>query len=213
MAWRLLCLFVLVSYSLPGVIIDRIAIIVENSIIKDSDISRDLRVTSFLNAAPLNLNEQARKSAASRLIDQIFIRKEIQIGDYPVASPQQANQELDQLVKDRFKSEESLQETLNRYGITAPDLRSHFLWQLTVLRFIDVRFKPAVLVTDDEIDKYYTAHEGSFRKEHPGKSSLDDVRGEIEGVLIGQRVNKLFFAWLDERRKDTAIKYLERSLQ
>jgi hypothetical protein len=213
MAGRLLCLFVLTSCSLPGVIIDRIAIIVEGSIIKDSDISRDLRLTSFLNAAPLNLSEQARKTAANRLIDQIFIRKEIQIGDYPVAAPQQATLELDRLVKDRFKSEGAMQETLNKYGITAPDLHSHFQWQLTVLRFIDARFKPAVLVTDEEIDKYYSEHEATFRREHPGKSSLDDVRGEIEDVLAGQRVNKLFFAWLDERRKDASIKYLERSLQ
>ncbi len=213
MAVRLLCLFVLASCSLPAVIIDRIAIIVEDSIIKDSDISRDLRVTSFLNAAPLDLSEHARKIAASRLIDQIFIRKEIQIGDYPVAAPQQANQELDQLVKDRFKNEEALRESLKKYGITAPDLSSHFLWQLTVLRFIDARFKPAVLVTDDEISKYYTEHEASFRREHPGKSSLDDVRGEIEDRLSGERVNKLFFTWLDERRKNASIKYLEGSLQ
>ena len=213
MVGRLVSLSLLISCSLPGVIIDRIAIIVENSIIKDSDISRDLRVTSFLNSVPLDLGEQARKTAASRLIDQIFIRKEIQIGDYPVAAPQQANQELDQLVNGRFKSEAALQQTLKRYGITAPDLRSHFLWQLTVLRFIDARFKPAVLVTDDEIEKYYTEHEAAFRREHPGKSSLDDVRGEIEDTLTGQRVNKLFFAWLDERRKNASIKYLERSLQ
>jgi hypothetical protein len=213
MAKRSLCLFVLASCSLPAVIIDRIALIVENSIIKDSDISRDLRVTSFLNATPLDLSGQARKTAADRLIDQIFIRKEIRIGDYPVASPQQADQELDQLVKDRFKSEGALQDSLKRYGITAPDLRSHFLWQLTVLRFIDARFKPAVLVTDHEIEAYYTEHKAAFIKEHPSKSSLDDVRGEIEDLLAGQRVNKLFFAWLDERRKDTSIKYLERSLQ
>lgn len=213
MAARLLCLLMFVSCPLPAVIIDRIAIIVENSIIKDSDISRDLRVTSFLNAAPLDLGEPARKTAANRLIDQIFIRKEIQIGDYPVASPEQADQELDQLVKDRFKSEGSLEETLKRYGITAPDLRSHFLWQLTVLRFIDARFKPAVLVTDEEIEKYYSEHQATFTKEHPGNSSLDDVRGEIEELLAGQRVNKLFFAWLDERRKNTSIKYLEGSLR
>ncbi len=202
MAARLLFLFVLASCLLPGVIIDRIAIIVEDSIVKDSDISRDLRVANFLNSAPLDLSEQARRTAANRLIDQIFIRKEIQIGDYPFASPQQANRELDQLVKDRFKSEGALQETLKSYGITAPDLRSHFLWQLTVLRFIDARFKPAVLVTDDDVEKYYNEHETAFKRKYPGKSSLDDVRGEIEDVLTGQRVNKLFFAWLDEQEEE-----------
>ncbi|MBV9613086.1 MAG: hypothetical protein JO091_11475, partial [Acidobacteriaceae bacterium] len=36
----------------PGVIIDRIAVVVGNSIVKDSDIDRDIRVTSFLNNQP-----------------------------------------------------------------------------------------------------------------------------------------------------------------
>ncbi|MDQ2839454.1 MAG: hypothetical protein M3Y72_00100 [Acidobacteriota bacterium] len=210
---RFICVYLLVACSLLGVIIDRIAIVVGNSIVKDSDISRDLRVIDFLNSEPLTLGEKARKAAASRLVDQIFIRKEIQLGDYPVATPEQANSELDQLVQQRFKTEADLRNALDRYGITAPDLRSHFLWQLTVLRFIDARFKPAVLVTDDEVEKYYAEHAAEFRRQNSAKSSLDDHRAQIESILAAERVNKLFFAWLDEQRKDTKIKYFEENLR
>lgn len=209
----MLTLLALAPSLVPAVIIDRIAIVVGNSIVKDSDISRDLRVTSFLNGDPLNLSEQARKVAASRLIDQIFIRKEIELGDYPVATPEQADRELDRLVQERFKSEASLQDALRKYGIIPPDLRSHFLWQLTVLRFIDSRFKPAALVTDGDIDNYYKEHAAAFNREHPGKSSLEDVRTEIVDILSAQQVNKMFFVWLDEQRKETKIRYLEASLQ
>ncbi len=197
---------------LPAVIIDRIAVVVGSSIVKDSDISRDIRVTDFLNSQPLDLSEKARKASASRLIDQIFIRKEIQIGDYPVATPQQADQELDRLVSSRFKNEAALQDRLRRYGITAPDLRSHFVWQLTVLNFIDARFRPAVLVSDAEVESYYRDHAAALRREHPGKDSLDDLRGEITNLLSAGRVNKLFFAWLDEQRKNTKLKYFEAGL-
>ncbi len=210
---RLLCLLLLAPCLLPGVIIDRIAIVVGNSIVKDSDISRDLRLTCFLNAQPLDLSEKARKVAANRLIDQIFIRREIQVGAYGFASPKQADQQLDDLAGERFKTEAALQDSLKHYGITAPDLRTHFQWQLTVLRFIDARFKPAVLVTDEEIENYYKLHTAAFRREHPGNSSLDDVRSEINGILAEQRVNKLFFAWLDEQRQQTKIKYFEASLR
>jgi hypothetical protein len=213
MVCRLLGLLLLIPCALPGVIIDRIAIVVGDSIVKDSDISRDLRVTSFLNSQPLDLSEPARKVAANRLIDQIFIRKEIYIGAYGFASPQQANKELDRLVSERFKTEATLQDALRKYGITPPDLRSHFQWQLTVLRFIDARFKPAVLVTDEQIANYYEEHAADFRREHPGKASLDDVRDEINDLLAEQGVNKLFFAWLDEQRKNTKIKYFEEALQ
>ncbi len=210
---RVLLVLALTPCGVSAVIVDRIAIVVGSSIVKDSDISRDLRVTDFLNGDPLNLGEKMRKVAASRLIDQIFIRKEIELGDYPVATPQQADQELDRLVQARFKSEAALQNTLRKYGIVAPDLKSHFLWQLTVLRFIDARFKPAALVTDEQIAEYYKEHEAGFAKEHPGKSSLDEVRAEINNILSAQQVNKMFFAWLDEQRKDTRIKYFEATLQ
>lgn len=210
---RKLTFLALAPCLVSAVIIDRIAIVVGNSIVKDSDISRDIRVTSFLNGDPLNLGENARKVTASRLIDQIFIRKEIELGDYPVATPQQADQELDRLVQERFKGEAALEEALRKYGIVGPDLRSHFLWQLTVLRFIDARFRPAVLVTDDDTENYYKEHATAFKREHPGKSSLEDVRAEINDILSAQQVNKLFFAWLDEQRKETKITYLEASLR
>src|SRR5690349_13162610 len=87
-----------------AVIIDRIAVIIGNSIVKDSDIDRNIRVTSLLNNEPLNFDNAARKKAANRLIDQIFIRREIQIGDYPVATLQEVDQQLESLKKQRFRN-------------------------------------------------------------------------------------------------------------
>jgi hypothetical protein len=213
MFWRALRASLLLPCLLKGAIIDQIAIVVGNSIVKDSDISRDIRVTDFLNGDALNLSQAMRKAAASRLIDQIFIRKEIEIGDYSTASPQEANQQLDQLVKQRFRSDRALQDSLQKYGITAPDLRSHFLWEITVLRFIDARFRPAVLVTDEEVEGYYKTHLPELRKLHPNGYSLDALRKEITDTLAAERVNKLFFTWLDDQRKQTKIKYFEASLK
>ena len=194
-----------------AVIIDRIAVIVGNSIVKDSDIDRDIRVTSFLNNQPLNLTSTTRKQAASRLIDQIFIRREIRIGDYPITTPEEADRQLEGLKKQRFRTEAEFQQALRRYGITNLDLRTQFQWQLTVLRFIDVRFKPAVLITDDQIEKYYHDHAAALRKQYPGKS-LDDFREQIRDILTGEQVNQQFFAWLDDQRKNSKIVFREESL-
>jgi hypothetical protein len=73
-----------------------------------------------------------------------------------------------------------------------------------VLRFIDVRFKPAVLVSDDEIEKYYRAH--------PSKSSLADRHDQISDILTGEKVNQVFFAWLDQQHKDAKIQFQEGGL-
>ena len=166
-ALLLLCLIPCPAFS---TIIDRIAVIVGASIVKDSDIERDLRVTAFLNGGPLDLSKESRKKAAKRLIDQVFIRREIRIGDYPAATPEEASQQLDAVKKQRFKTNGAFLDALRRYGLTEADLRTEFQWQLSVLRFIDTRFKPGIVITDEEIAQYYRAHQAALAREHPGKS-------------------------------------------
>ena len=141
------------------------------------------------------MSNEARRAASKRLIDQSFIRREIQVGDYPQASWDEADAQIASLKKDRFKTPEGFQQALKRYGLVEPDLRFEFRWQLTVLRFIDLRFKPAVLVSDKEIEDYYHQHFGTLRKANPDDSSLDGLREKIRDILVGEKVNTLFFTW------------------
>lgn len=193
-------------------VIDRIAVIVGGAIIKDSDIERDLRVTAFLNNAPLDLGKESRKQAVKRLIDQIFIRREIRIGDYPAATPEEAMQQLDALKKQRFKTNAAFLDALRRYGLPEADLRTEFQLQLSVLRFIDVRFKPAILVTDEEIAQYYREHQAALARAYPGKTALEDLQEDIRDTVTGEKVNRLFFSWLDEQRQNVKIQFREAGL-
>ena len=213
MPCRVVTVLLLLASTLPAIVIDRIAIVVGNSIIKDSDIDRDIRVTDFLNARPLDMTTSARKAAASRLIDQILIRREVRIGDYPRATMEEAEQELSELEKDRFHSNTALESALKRYGLTDLQLREQFQWQLTVLRFVEARFKPAVFITDEQVEQYYAEHISELRRENPGHSSLDGLSPGIRDTLAEQQVNKLFFSWLDQQRSDAKIKYFEESLR
>ena len=126
---------------------------------------------------------------------------------------QQADAQINQLERQKFRTAAAFQQALHRYGIAEIDLRTQVQWQLTILSFIDIRFKPAVLVTEEDIGKYYNQHAAALRREHPGKSSLDDVREEIRNIIAGERENQEFFAWLEDQRKDTGIQYLEASLR
>ena len=212
MRYRALMLFCLATALASATIIDRIAIVVNNGIIKDSDIDRDIRVTGFLNSGKMDLSLASRKEAANHLIEQIFIRREISLGGYGAATPEEASQQLQQLESQRYRSQVAFNQALQRYDINELEMREHFQWQLTVLRFIDLRFKPAVLVTDEQIQTYHREHAADLRKQFPGKT-LDELRPQIEDNLRGEQVNQLFFAWLDQQRKDSKIKYLEESLR
>jgi hypothetical protein len=213
MRLRLGVLLLLAAPAAFPVIIDRIAIVVNKQIIKQSDIERDIRVTDFLNHDPLNLSLAARKQAANRLIDQAFIRHEVRVGDYPTATFEDADAQLSLIKKDKFKSNEAFLQNVRSYGLTVPDLRFTFRWQLTVLRFIDVRFKPAALVTDADVQQYYKSHLAALRKAHPKSYGLQELQSEIHQTLVSEKVNQLFFAWLDEQRKEAKIEYLEEKLR
>lgn len=196
----------------PGTIIDRIAVVVGKRVVKDSDIVQDIRVTSFLNREDPDFSLAARKKGASRLIDQELIRQQIQSGAYPVAPESEGVNFLAQIKKDRFPTEEQYRTALAHYGITGAELKDRLLWQLTVLHFIDARFRPQVLVTEDDIRNYYNSHRAALEAKYPKAKSIDDLRPDIIEQITGERVNGLFEDWLKQIRQETRIEYLEKSL-
>ncbi|MCU1338150.1 MAG: hypothetical protein JWO19_3731 [Bryobacterales bacterium] len=124
-------------------IVDRIDVVVDNNqVIKDSDVLNEIRVTDFLNGAKLDLSLDAQKQAANRLIDQKIIRKAIDTLLYPAPDPAEADRLVEQ-IRQRFPNEEAYRRELAAYGITEDLLREHLLWQLTVLRFVSLRFQVA----------------------------------------------------------------------
>ena len=205
-----------IAFCLPlrATIIDRIAIVVNNQVIKDSDIERDLRVVDFLNQEKLVIDSATRRTAASRLVDQVLISREIQVGEYEIPPQANANKLFDQVSKDRFANQAALTKALVRYGLTEDQLKHYLLWQLTVLHFIDQRFRPAVQVTDQDVEQYYQQHMSQFQKTGSSQpKSLEEARGEIQQAISGDRMNQLFYAWLEQRRKRTSIQYREEGLK
>jgi hypothetical protein len=190
-----------------AVIVDRIAIVAGKKIIKDSDIANDLKLTAFLNQEPLAYTAAARKKAASRLLDQQFIRDEIESGDYPKATVAETQETLNKLMKLRYRTDAAYKNALAMYGISEDDLKARLLWQLTVLRFIDVRFRSSAYVSDDEIRQYHDSHQQQVG------ADLTAARSKIEDLLTAERTDKAFYDWLDQQRQATTIRYLEDGLK
>ena len=213
--WNLGVLLILFAASLPGaVVLDRISVIVGKHAIKLSDIEHELRLIQFLNNQPLDLGAAARKQAADHLIDQAVIRDEIALQGYGRASDAQASAMLDQIRKNRFAgSNARLRASLERYGLTETQLHDHLLWQMTVLDFIDQRFRPGVLISDADIQKYYDAHLSELKKQHPRDFSLQTLAPQIRSQLEGEQINQQFDSWLDDARKNTRIQYVNGALQ
>jgi hypothetical protein len=207
-------LFILATFTAETTIIDRIAIIVYNVVVKDSDINRDIRVVSFLNQQKLNFDLQTRREAANRLIDQSIIQREIQVGEYQVPSESDTEQLYQKIQHERAPTPAAFQRQVAAYGLTAEDLKSYLQWQLTVLRFIDQRFRPAVLVTDEDIEQYYREHLSQFRDPRTGEpKSPPEVRNDVREAFTNERINQQFETWINARRKSAKIQYREEALR
>jgi peptidyl-prolyl cis-trans isomerase SurA len=191
-----------------AVVVDRVAIVVGKRVVKASDVEGDLRVSQFLNSQALDLSPAVRRKAAERLIDQELIRQELLNRDYTQPSDSDVSAYLEQLRRDRFSgSETQFRAALARYRLSEEQLRRHLRWQLTVLHFIDRRFRPGVLVTDEDVSAYYQQHRAELQKAFPKDSSLEAVEPSIRETLTGERVNQFFDQWVEQKRKATRIEY------
>jgi len=197
-----------------AVVIDRIAVIVDKSVIKTSDIDRDVRLTEFLNHQPLDLGAQARREAAERLVDQQLIRRELATGGYTRATDADAAGLLQDIERSRFGAVPArLDHELEIYGLTEDQLRQQLLWQLTVLRFIQQRFEPGVNVTDEEVRAYYETNLAELRRSNPKNNSLAALEPKIRDLLTGEDVNKQFEDWLSRARQRAHIEYRQAAFQ
>lgn len=205
--------FTLMSAS-GAVVVDRMAVVVGKHVVKVSDIERDLRVTAFLNREPLALDPGARKKSAERLIDQEIMRQEIATGRYKRATDDDALALLKQIRQERFGGVEArLQSALVQYGLSQEQLREQLLWQLTVLRFIDQRFRPGVLVDDDEVRVYYDQHLPELRKQYPRDNRFEVLAPKIRSSLEGERMDKALEAWIAQARTRNRIDYREEAFR
>jgi hypothetical protein len=195
-----------------AVVLDRIAVIVGRRVVKTSDIDRDIRVSSFLNRQPVDDSPAAKKKAAERLIDQEMVRQDVLSGQYATPTEKDAADLLQRLKHDRFHdSDAQFRAELARYGLTEDQLRRHLLWELTVLRFIDQRFRPGVLVTDEEVSAYYRDHQAALQKQYPRANGEEALAPQIRETLTGERINQAFDEWLAESRRGVRIEYRQQA--
>jgi peptidyl-prolyl cis-trans isomerase SurA len=205
---RLTLTFVVAASLASAVVIDRIAVIAGKRLIKASDIDRDLRVTAFLNREPLVFTPDAKRKAAERLVDQSIIREEIASGGFSAAQYGEATAMQESLRRDRYQnSVPRFREALTQYGLTEPELHDQLRWQLTVLRFIDERFRPGILVSDEDVRKYYDDHLADLRRQYPNGSGFDALATQIRSSLEGEKINEEFEAWLQEARRRDHVEY------
>jgi hypothetical protein len=181
--------------------LDRIAVSVGNQVITESALLLDLRVTAFMNQAPVDLSPAAKRAEAERLLDQMLIMKEAN-GELPGVEPQT----LLTTLKARYSSEQEYRAELERYGIRETDLLEHLRAGARTMAFSDLRFRGAARISEEELRAYYDGLAGRAS----GAPSFEASRDQIEELLRGERALEALDEWLKTARKSVRIEFREK---
>jgi hypothetical protein len=198
---------------LSAEIIDRIVITVDNQVVTQSQIDEEIRVTAFLNREKLDLSPAARKQAAARLIEQALIKREMDLSRYPLPELSDAGESL-QSVKAMYPSVTAFNDALQSYGITVDELTRRLWWQLTLLRFIDYRFRPGIQIPPADVQAYYRQQVSEWEQKGTKPiPTLEESRDQIEEILTQKRIDQALDQWIKDTRNQVTITYLDPELK
>ncbi len=146
----LLALFPLL---LTAAVVDRVAVVVGKTVITESEILDNLRVTEFLNSEPLDSSPTKRREAAEHLVDQQLLRNEMETGHFAMPAAGESAALLQKFIQQHYRSVDEYHAAIEKYGITEEQLKQQLTWQLAVMRFTDFRFPAGPSTPSDGADR------------------------------------------------------------
>lgn len=188
--------------------LDRIAVTVGKEVITESQIMLDLEVAAFLDHKAVDSSAAAKRQSAERLVDQVLILREASDSHVTLPSTEAAKG----LVAP-YASQSGYQAELKRYGISEADLAEHLLAGLRTLAFTNLRFRPDVVVSAEEVQGYYDKLVKQPASAAATIPSLEDSREQIEKILSEQKMLEALDQWLVMARSAARVQYREKVFQ
>jgi hypothetical protein len=201
----------LICVVASAAVVDRIAVTVGNQVITETEILREIALTAFMNGEQPAFTVANKRKAADQLVEQKLVHKEMELGRYPEATPEHAKDLLAATAKN-LGGESQMRRQLAIAGLTEDDIEQHLLWQLTLVRFIDLRFRPAIQVTGQDVQDYFRRE--VLPKQPPGQTiRLSEVRDKIQETLYAQRADQQLDEWLKHAKNTTRIDYKKEAFE
>ena len=200
-------LFVVTTAVCDADLIDRVAVAIGNSVITESEIIRQIRITAMLNSERPDFSPDNRRRTAERLVEQALIRREIATSHYLPNTTSGIDAAYGAFRK-RWPSEADYGKALSGNQLTDSEIRDAFRWQMTLLDFVALRFRPGIQIGEQEIREYYDLQLAKNAAPE-ARPSFEEAHSQIEEILTEERVNAALDRWLGQTRTQTRIIYKE----
>jgi peptidyl-prolyl cis-trans isomerase SurA len=207
----------LCAQSSSPVVLDSVVAVVNRRVVLASDIDEEMRL-SVLDPARTGRGALTPSRALDQLISRALIDQQIRREDLQAAEPTQdevnarlaeLRKELPACVHDNCASDAGWKAFLDAHQLTPERVEAYLRYRLEILRFIEVRFRPGIHISPEEIETYYK--NTLLPAYSPGEAvpPLDKVSPRIEEILLQQQVNVLFDEWLTNLRKQGDVEVLD----
>ena len=191
----------------PGTLLDRIAAVVGDEIILDSEV-RKLVSIRYLRPAPDESDEAYRDRVLDDLVMDALRERELRKTGGLDPDPAEVDRRVKGLAERVEKERQtSFDDLLKGAGISRGEVTAYVRRGLMLESFTRERLAPTVRVTDDEIRAFY---EGPFRDEAREKGieslpPLAEVSDEVRELIRERKLNEAIARWTGELRKSTRI--------
>ena len=200
--------FVLLTLAARAEVVDRIVATAGKSIVTLSDVAQEQRMICFLNGGPPSLSDPARiRDLASKLVDRILIRQEMEGGVFP-SSPKSETDAAMRATRQRFPTEDAYRAARQRCGLSEVELVRYLDLQNQVLDFIDFRVRPGLQVSSEQIQAYYDEQlVTAWKSNNEPVQPLEAVRDQIVALLTEAEINTRLDAWMKDLRAQAEIRF------
>lgn len=197
-----------------GVVLDRVVAVVNEDVILESDIDEERR---FEMIQPYRgIGEFSREQAVQRLIDRTLIAQQAELQPETKVSDQELDEQLATLRRDipqckeyHCETDAGWQKFLGEHGFTVAEFRDRWRTRMELLRFIEVRFRNGVHITDDQIKEYYeTKMLPEYQRQKATPPKLDTIAPRVQEVLLQQQVGNLLRDWLESLRVQGSVRII-----
>lgn len=205
----------MLAWALGAVeVVDRIAVTVDEHVITLSDLCREIRLTAFLDGAPVEFTAARKREAAERLIEQHLLERDMELTRFPAPEPSEVRQFIEQVRSARAPDAAAWRAELARYQLEETVVREHLARRLAVLRYIEFRFRPEVQLSEGEVDQYLRRRVLLMGQPlQPTDPEQQETRRAAQAALAAERINQLADRWLAEAKRRARIRYREGAFQ
>lgn len=202
--------------SSQTVVLDRVIAIVNGEVLLQSDVDEEKRLAVL---SPLNVphNTDTDADAAHRLIRRTLVLEQMKQQDQPTTvSRSEAEKGLKELRSTLHgcaplscTSQKGWDKFLKDHRITQQEAIERWSQRLAIEKFINLRFRAGIRITQDQISTYY--HKTlvpTLQANQVPVPPLKQIAPRIEQLLLQQHVNSMITQWLQSLRAEGSVQIL-----